>query len=350
MTDSPPTEDIGPVPEADELDEGPSSDLAELYPAIAPPDEAAVLESIFGRADEPADGVFRSGFVAVVGRPNVGKSTITNAFVGDKVAIVSPKPQTTRRRILGIRTTDAAQAIFVDTPGIHRPRTPLGSYMVKVARDAIPDADVVVWVVDASAPPRALDERVGALVKRSGRPTIIALNKTDKLAPEDVEARIASFTALAGEGAQWELTIATRGHNLDRLWAMIVTLLPPGPLYFPADQISDQTDRMLVCEMVREAALFRLEDEVPHGIEVAIEEWAERENGVTVIHARLFVEREGHKAIVIGKGGAVLRDIGTHARKQIESMLEGPVYLELQVGVRPDWRRSAEETKRLGYA
>ena len=344
------------VDEADDLtddavgdDDAAHPDLAELYEAIAPADADDVLARIFGSAAEPSDGVFRSGFVAVVGRPNVGKSTIMNAFVGDKVAIVSPKPQTTRRRILGIRTTDAAQAIFVDTPGIHRPRTPLGSYMVKVARDAIPDADVVVWVVDASVPPRTLDERVGAMVRRAGRPTILALNKTDKLPAEDVAARVAAFTALAGEGALWELTIATRGHNLDRLWALIAAQLPPGPLYYPADQISDQTDRMLVAELVREAALFLLEDEVPHGIEVMVEQWAVRENGVTVIGARLFVEREGHKAIVIGKGGAVLKGIGTRARQEIEKMLEGPVYLELQVGVRPDWRRSAEGTKRMGF-
>ncbi len=333
----------------DDVADDESPDLAELYDALAPPDADAVLASIFGRATEPDDGVFRSGFVAVVGRPNVGKSTITNAFVGDKVAIVSPKPQTTRRRILGIRTTDAAQAIFVDTPGIHRPRTPLGSYMVKVARDAIPDADVVVWVVDASAPPRALDERVAAMVRRAGRPTVLALNKSDRLAPEDIAARVDAFRALAGEGAVWELTIATRGHNLDRLWALIVERLPAGPLYYPPDQISDQTDRMLVAELVREAALFTLEDEVPHGIEVVVETWALRDNGVTVIGARLLVEREGHKPIVIGKGGAVLKAIGTRARRDIEALLEGPVYLELQVGVRPGWRRSAAETKRLGY-
>lgn len=344
-----PADDVDAADDAEDVPDEALSDLAELYEAIAPPDAEAVLASIFGRTAEPGDGVFRSGFVAVVGRPNVGKSTITNAFVGDKIAIVSPKPQTTRRRILGIRTTDAAQAIFVDTPGIHRPRTPLGSYMVKVARDAIPDADVVVWVVDASTPPRPLDERVGAMVRRAGRPTVLALNKADHLAPEDVTARIDAFAALAGPDAAWELTIATRGHNLDRLWSLIVERLPPGPLYYPPDQISDQTDRMLVCELVREAALFTLSDEIPHGIEVAVETWAVRDNGVTVIGARLFVEREGHKAIVIGKGGAVLKAIGTRARREIEAMLDGPVYLELHVGVRPDWRRSAAETKRLGY-
>lgn len=311
-----------------------------------------IVERIFGPsagADPRAPGEFRSGFVALVGRPNVGKSTLLNAILGEKIAIVTPRPQTTRRRILGIHTTPAAQAIFVDTPGIHRPRHSLGRSMVRAAKSAIPEADVVVWVVDVSVPPDSLDRTVAGLVRRAGVPVLLALNKSDRLRPEDLERRIAEYTALAGEPAGWMLTIATRGHNLDRLWAQIVAVLPPGPLLFPEDQLTDQTDRMLASELVREAALTYLREEIPHGMEVVVDEWSVRDDGLLTIRAQVLVERESHKPIVIGRGGSMLERIGIAARRSIEALVERKVFLDLNVTVREDWRRKAGAVKRLGY-
>jgi len=291
---------------------------------------------------------FRSGFVAIVGRPNVGKSTLLNALVGEKVAIVSAKPQTTRRRILGIVTTATEQVIFVDTPGIHVPRHDLGRYMVKVARQAIPDADVVLWVVDVSRPPTDLDRRIAAWLRQANHPVVLAMNKSDRLDPSALLARTESFRELVAT-EDWILTIATAGHNLDRVWRMVVAGLPEGPAYYPADQVSDQTDRMLVAELVREAALRLLHDEVPHGVAVMVTDWQRRENGVIWIAAQVVVERERHKAIVIGDQGRMLKRIGTTARRQIERLVGTRVFLELEVRARADWRRSAGEARELGY-
>lgn len=316
-------------------------------PAQSPDDD--ILERVFGPRDEAREGDgFRCGYVALVGRPNVGKSTLLNRLVGEKVAIVSPRPQTTRRRILGIRNTDQAQAVFVDTPGIHTPKHALGRSMVKAARAAIPDADLVVWVVDVSRPPSELDAGIADLIRRSGRPVILALNKSDRLAPEHIEAHTRAYVDLAGS-EQWVLTIATRGHNLDALWALIVRMLPQGTMFFPPDQLTDQTDRMLAAELIREAALYALSEEVPHGIEVLIEEWARREDGLLRISAKLLVERERHKAIVIGEGGQMIKQIGSQARRQIEKLLETRVFLELFVAVRSDWRKQPSEVRRLGF-
>ncbi len=296
----------------------------------------------------PDAGVVRAGFVALVGRPNVGKSTLLNRLIGEKVAITSPRPQTTRRRILGIRSSDAAQAIFVDTPGIHKPTSALGRSMVKVARAAIPDADLVVWVVDVSVSPTELDREVAGLVERSGRPVIVAMNKSDRLRPEHIRENTEAFAALV-HPLDWLLTIATEGHNLDRLWDLIVRALPIGHAFYPEDQLTDQTDRMLVAELVREAALRYLHEEVPHGIEVVVESWEPRPDAPLRIGARIFVEREGHKAIVIGRGGAMLKKIGTAARREIEKLLDEHVFLELFVAVRPDWRRDPADLRRLGF-
>lgn len=298
--------------------------------------------------DAPPATAFRSGFVAIVGRPNVGKSTLLNALVGEKVAIVSPKPQTTRRRILGIVTTQAEQVVFVDTPGIHRPKTALGRRMVATAREAIPYADVVLLVVDVSVPPTDQDRSVAGAVRASGRPVVLALNKSDRLSPQHVLENTSAYSSLAATDA-WMLTIATEGRNVDRLWDMVLAALPEGPPFYPADQVTDQTDRMLVGELVREAALRRLREEVPHGIEVAVTDWQVQESGVVRIDATVYVERAGHKGMVIGAGGATIKAIGTAARREIERLLETRVFLGLHVKVRPGWRRSAEEVRRLGF-
>lgn len=291
---------------------------------------------------------YRAGFVALVGRPNVGKSTMLNALVGEKVAIVSPKPQTTRRRVLGIRTTAAAQAVFVDTPGLHDPGTRLGEFMVREARAALADADVVVWVVDVSRLPTPEDQRVAAAVRGARCPTILALNKSDLLAPEDVLAHTAAFADLVRE-AEWLLTIAKEGHNLDSLWALLVPSLPVSPPLYPGDQLTDQTERDYAAEIIREAALRYLQQEVPHGVGVVVEEWLDNPNGVLHVAAKLVVERSSHKGMVIGHGGAMLKRIGTAARHELQRALDRRVYLELFVTVRSGWRRDETAVHRLGY-
>jgi GTP-binding protein Era len=297
----------------------------------------------------PESGQTRSGFVAIIGRPNVGKSTLLNSLVGEKIAITSHRPQTTRRRIIGIRTVGDQQAIFVDTPGVHDPRTDLGRYMVDVARRSIPDSDVVVWVVDVSRLPGDIESRVASWIKRAGVPVILAMNKSDLLAPEDIVAHTEAYLGLLRVD-DWVLTIATEAHNLDLLWDMIARRLPPGPFYYPQDQLTDQTDRMLVAELVREAALRYLQQEVPHGVEVVVDSWEEEDDGTLRIEATVIVERESHVGIVVGRGGSMIKRIGQSARREIEELLDRHVYLGLRVKARPGWRRRAPEVRRLGYS
>jgi GTP-binding protein Era len=309
-------------------------------------EEAAV--SAIGDLPDSAPEGFRSGVIALVGQPNVGKSTLLNALVGEKVAIVSPKPQTTRRQVLGIATTEDAQMVFVDTPGLHTPEHDLGRYMVKVAQAAVPAADLAVWVVDVSRTPDDADRRIARTLHQAGRPLILAMNKTDRLPPERIRELTEAWLALA-EPAEWVMTIANKGHNLELLRSAMLDRLPEGPLLYPDDQLSDQSPRMLACELVREAALYHLQQEIPHGIEVIIEDWIEREDGLINVAAKIFVERSGHKAIVIGKGGIMLKRIGTSARREMERLLEQRIFLELFVSVRPGWRRDPSDLRRLGF-
>jgi GTP-binding protein Era len=293
---------------------------------------------------------FKSGFVAVVGRPNVGKSTLMNALLGQKVAIVSPRPQTTRRKQLGILNLENAQIIFVDTPGIHRPKHALDKSMQVVANEALYDADAVLWLVDASEPPSIEDKRIAEMIARNSSkgPTILALNKSDRLKPHKVVANVEAFRALVPD-AQWMLTSATRGDNLDKLQAMLIEALPEGPQYYDPEQITDFQLRDIAAELIREAALEALRDEVPHGIAVEIEEFKEPQGKAAHIGAIIYVERDSHKGILIGKGGEMLKAIGTRARKEIEKQLDGPVFLELFVKVKADWRNSERDVRGLGY-
>ena len=323
----------------------------------------------FDLGNTPPD--HRSGFVAVIGRPNVGKSTLMNQLVGQKVAIVSPKPQTTRTRILGILTREDVQVIFVDTPGLHRPRHKLGESMVAAATRAIPDADVVLFMVDVSVPPTAEDRMIAGLIeKRTEAPVILVLNKMDLLPPEKVKPHTQGYWALCsdllpprppsappnfggegeeGRGGGWVMTIATRGVNLDKLLALIIGALPEGPRYYPGDQVTNQTEREIAAELVREQVLRYTRQEVPHAVAVVVEEFKERENNVTYVAANIFVEKKSQKGIIIGKRGQMLRQIGTATRRGIERMVGGQVYLDLWVKVRKDWRRDERELHRLGY-
>ncbi len=301
----------------------------------------------------------RSGFVAVIGRPNVGKSTLMNRFVGQKVAIVSPKPQTTRSRILGILTRPDAQVIFVDTPGLYLPRHKLGQAMVATATRAIPDADVVLFMVDVSVPPTGEDRMIAGLVQEhTEAPVILVLNKMDLLPAEKVKPHTEAYWELVsllpppvgeGRGGGWMMTIATEGVNLDKLLNLIVAALPEGPRYYPGDQVTDQTEREIAAELIREQVLRYTRQEVPHAVAVVVEEFKERENGVIYVAANVFVEKESQKGIIIGRRGQMLRQIGSAARQEIERMAGGRVYLDLWVKVRKGWRQDEQELRRLGY-
>ncbi len=321
---------------------------APLPPANEPTTGAAASDE--AAPETAAAAPFRAGFMAVVGRPNVGKSTLMNHFLGQKIAIVSAKPQTTRRTQLGILSRPDAQIIFVDTPGMHEPRNPLGVYMVDVATRALNEADAVLFIVDVGVPPGPGDERLAQLIRQrsDAGPVVVAMNKADHLAPEDVIPHTEAYRALASE-AEWVLVSATRGDNLDELLAALVQALPESPALYPEDEITQTHVRDLAAEFIREAALNALEEEVPHGIAVEIDEFTERDETNTYIAATLYVERDSHKGIVIGKGGAMLKRIGSSARAEIERLLEGKVYLDVHVKVRTEWRKRESDVRRMGY-
>lgn len=289
---------------------------------------------------------FRTGFVALVGRPNVGKSTLLNRFAGRKVAAVSAKPQTTRHRIKGVLTRPGAQIIFVDTPGVHKPLHLLGETLVKQAAEALSEVDAVVFMVDANEPPGPGDRFVADMIRASGKPAILVLNKIDRkrFRPEYQQAY--------QELGDWRETIAIsaqKGNNCEKLLRLLEPLLPVGEPLFPEDEITDQTLRQIAGELIREQVLRQTEEEVPHAVAVRVDRWTERPDGLTEIHATLFVERESQKRILIGEGGSRLREIGSRARAEIEKLVGGRVYLELWVKVLPHWRRERSALKRLGY-
>ena len=291
----------------------------------------------------------RSGYVAVVGKPNVGKSTLMNALLGEKLAIVSEKPQTTRANQLGILTEPDYQIVFVDTPGIHEARTKLGEYMVDVARTSIPDSDIVLFLVDSSQTPDAADVAIATLIQET-RPeaVILALNKCD-LVDDDMAGPITTaYQGLLPGAVALEIS-ALHGWNIDRLLALIVAKLPPGPRYFPADVLTQTQIRDNVAEVIREQALLLYEQEVPHSLAVKVNEFKERNENLTYIAATLFVEKDSQKAILIGKNGSALKKLGKMARGELESVIGTKVYLELWVKVMKNWRRDADALKRLGF-
>jgi len=253
----------------------------------------------------------RSGFVALMGRPNVGKSTLLNQILRQKVTIVSSKPQTTRTRIAGILTRDDMQIIFLDTPGIHRPHHQLGQAMVTAATGAIPDADVILFVVDVSQRPSEEDLMTARAIRQgTQRPVILTLNKMDKLPPELVTEHTEAYWELIPDHASWMMISAIKGENLDKLVKSIAEYLPEGPRFYPHDQITDQTERAIVAELVREQVLRKTRLEVPHAVAVTVEEFKERDSGAFYILANIHVERNSQKSILIGKRGQMLHKIG----------------------------------------
>ncbi|MCL5995666.1 MAG: GTPase Era [Chloroflexi bacterium] len=282
----------------------------------------------------------RSGYVAVVGKPNVGKSTLVNALVGHKVAIVSPKPQTTRRRIMGILTREDAQVIFVDTPGIHDPKHALNKYMMHEVENALSDCDAILFVVDVSTPPDESDQRVAQRIRKMPQPKIMALNKADLIDPLNVVEYTRLYHELFGsEDSMLTSGVDVRVENLNELTAMLVAQLLEGPEFYPPEQYTDQPEKILAAELIREQALHFLEQEVPHAVAVSVDEYALRPNNTTYISATIYVERDSQKGILIGRSGQMLKRIGMESRREIERILGNKVYLELWVKVREAWRR-----------
>lgn len=295
---------------------------------------------------------YRSGFVGVLGRPNVGKSTLVNALVGHKIAAVSPRPQTTRKRQMGILTLQqpSSQIIFIDAPGFHRPRYKLGELMNQETQEILAESDATLVVVDASQPPTPDDLLLFDLLNRTLHtlPVILVVNKTDLLDKDAIVQASTQYSSLLPR-AQTCAISATRGDGLADLLHLLLAKLPAGDPYFPEDQLTDLYEKDLAADLIREAALKILRDEIPHGIAVRIDEYTERGENGAYIEATLFVERQSHKPIVIGEGGKMLKAIGSEARKEIESMSNRKVYLALKVKVRPNWRNDPVILQRFGY-
>lgn len=289
---------------------------------------------------------FHSGFIAIVGRPNVGKSTLMNALLGEKLAIVSSRPQTTRNRILGVSTRENSQIVFLDTPGLHTPRTRLGEYMMQAAREALTGIDGLMAVVDATAvskPDRDIVAEMGARKEKK----VLVLNKIDLMRKDSLLAIIQSF-ASAGYDEVVPVSALT-GDGVETLRSVLISMLPEGPRYFPDDTLTDQPERFLCAELIREKALKHLMDEVPHGIGVEILAMKKLRDEFTEIDATIYCERAAHKGIIIGKQGSMLRTIGAEARADIEALLDTHVNLRLWVKVREGWRNRRDDLRTLGY-
>lgn len=291
---------------------------------------------------------FKSGFVALLGRPNVGKSTLMNQLVGQKIAITSPVAQTTRNRLRGIFTSDKAQIIFVDTPGIHKPHHELGKILVKNARSTVGGVDVVVFIVDGSVPLGKGDLFIADFLKKTQAPVILGVNKIDQR-PEHKPHILESYQELA-EQNHWLLQefSALKGDLLPNLETALTDALEPGPYYYPPDLVTDQPERFIIAELIREQILLHTRQEIPHSVAIAIEQMKEGPE-ITEIRAAINVERSSQKGIVIGKKGSMLKVIGSAARQQIQKLIAGKVYLELFVKVQPKWRQSRANLAEFGY-
>lgn len=290
---------------------------------------------------------FKSGFIAIIGRPNVGKSTLMNHLVGQKIAITSPVAQTTRNRLRGILTTSEAQIIFVDTPGIHKPHHELGKVLVQNAVSAINNADVILFVVDASSASGGGDRYIAEILQKSQTPVILGLNKTD-LQGEDGEKLNESYQEICQENWQMVNFSAVTGEGLEILQQGLITKLDHGPYYYPPDLVTDQPERFIIGELIREQILLSTKEEIPHSVAVTVEKMEEGEK-LTKIYAAINVERNSQKSIMIGHKGSMLKQIGSASRQQMQKLLSGKVYLELFVKVEPKWRQSRLRLAEFGY-
>lgn len=293
--------------------------------------------------------MYKSGFVTVVGRPNVGKSTLLNHIIGEKISIISNKPQTTRNKIQLVYTEPEFQVVFLDTPGIQMPKNKLGEYMLKVSRSTLEEVDLITFMVDESMKTGKLDNYIIEQLKNIETPIILLINKTDKLNKDEVNQLIQKYKNMNMFKDIIPIS-AINGINIDSYINSVKKLLPRGPQYFPEDMITDQPERLIISEIIREKALKNLEEEVPHGIFVEIEKISEREKKDLIdVHAIIYCEKESHKGIVIGKGGKMLKRIGKEARTDIERLLGSQVNLQLWVKVEKNWREKEGKVRRFGY-
>ncbi len=292
---------------------------------------------------------FYSGFISLIGRPNVGKSTLMNRLIGEKIAIVSPKPQTTRNRILTILTKDDYQVVFIDTPGIHKPKHKLGNFMVKSAETTLNEVDSVLMLVEPNVKVPEMDLYIIDRLKSVKTPIVLVINKIDTVSEEVIKQVRTIYSDLYPFKAIIPIS-ALNDENVDKLLSNIRESLPEGPMYFPDDMVTDQPERQIVSEIIREKALSFLQDEIPHGIAVDIMSMKKRQNKELIdVEATLFCERESHKGIVIGKNGTMLKKIGSSARQDIENLLGSPINLKIWVKVKKDWRDSDFLLKNFGY-
>ncbi|MEK3881612.1 GTPase Era [Paenibacillus sp. PL2-23] len=298
--------------------------------------------------DAKEDKPFRSGFVAIIGRPNVGKSTLMNHLIGQKIAIMSDKPQTTRNKIHGVYTTNDTQIVFLDTPGIHKPQSKLGNYMMQTAESALREVEAALFLVDVSEGIGGGDRYIIEQLKKVKTPVFLVMNKIDKVEPEKLLPMITQYNELY-PFAEIVPISALNGNNVTTLLEQLSRYLPEGPQYYPADQITDHPEQFVCAELIREKILHMTREEVPHSIAVAIEDMRVQDNGVVYIGAVIFVERDSQKGIVIGKRGEFLKEVGKQARKDIEALLGSRTFLELWVKVKKDWRNQDRVLKDLGF-
>jgi GTP-binding protein Era len=292
---------------------------------------------------------FRSGYVSIIGRPNVGKSTLLNSILGEKVSIVTSRAQTTRKKIIGIKTTQESQIIFIDTPGIHKPSNKLGEFMLREAKGALEDANVIFLMVEPQAAGPGDRFIINSLKEaRTAPPVFLIINKIDLIKKTEILPLIDEYRGLYPFETVFPLS-ALNPHDVKMLVDAVVEKLPQGPKYYPDDIITDQYERYLVSEIIREKIMEVTKDEVPHAVAVEILQWTEREDGLISLSANIYVERQGQKGIIIGKGGGKLKSIGTAARAEIERFLERRVFIELWVKVREDWRSDVKKLKELGF-
>lgn len=296
-----------------------------------------------------APSEFKSGFVSIIGRPNVGKSTFLNRVVGQKIAIMSDKPQTTRNKVQGVVTGDSSQIVFIDTPGIHKPKHKLGDFMVKSAKNTLKEVDVIMFMVNANEKIGPGDRFVIEMLKNSDTPVFLVINKIDLVHPDDLLGIITSYVD-EYDFAEIVPLSALNGNNVDRLMETINKYLPEGPKYYPDDQVTDHPERFIISELIREKVLHLTREEVPHSIAVVIEKIARDEDkNIVNVMATIIVDRDSQKGIVIGKQGALLKQIGTKARRDIEMLLGSKVFLELWVKVQKDWRNKPGQLKEFGF-
>ena len=293
--------------------------------------------------------MFVSGYIAVIGRPNVGKSTLINSFLGQKVLIVSPKPQTTRDRIQAVLTTEKGQLIFLDTPGIHKSKNKLGDYMVKAARNSLKDVDLILFVADASSTPGPGDSFIADYLREIGTPVFLVMNKTDLIGEELAGKQLSLYRRLLDFKETFAVS-AVKGENLGRLLEEITSLMPPGPQYFPPEMVTDRPEEFLAGEIIREKIITCTREEIPYSVAVEINRMERKNNGLLVIEAVIFIERQSQKQIIIGKNGDMLKQIGSEARVDLEKFLGKHLFLDLWVKVKKNWRQKDNILRQLGYS